>query len=148
MAKTFTAPFAQTPQTASAVATAAVSLTTSGVEQSATVTNSVLLMTAGVDGSILTSLSAMPRATVTATALWIWSSTDGGTTKNLIASALMPAYTLAATTENARTVFKHADGTVISESAPLRLAASEKLYIGIGVNLASGIMFNARYSDF
>jgi hypothetical protein len=148
MAKTFTAPFAQTPQTASAAATTAVSLTTNGVEQSATVTNSVLLLTAGADGSILTSLSAMPRATVTATALWIWSSIDGGTTKNLIASALMAAYTLAATTENARTVFKHADGTVISESAPLRLAASEKLYIGIGVNLASGIMFNARYSDF
>lgn len=149
MAKTFTAPFAQTPQTASAVATAVVSLTTSGVEQSATVTNSVLLLTAGAEGSILTSLSAIPRATVTATALWIWSSTDNGTTKNLIASALMPAYTLAATTENTRTVFKHADGsTVISETAPLRLAAGEKLYVGIGVALSSGIMFNARYSDF
>jgi hypothetical protein len=148
MAKTFTAPFAQTPQTASAVATGVVSLTSSGVEQSATITNSVLLLTAGADGSILTSLSAIPRATVTATALWIWSSTDGGTTKNLIASALMAAYTLAATTENTRTVFKHADGTVINETAPLRLAAGEKLYVGIGVALASGIMFNARYSDF
>ena len=148
MAKTFTAPFAQTPKSTSAVATAVVSLTTSGVEQSATVTNSVLLATAGADGSILTSLSAMPRATVTATALWIWSSIDSGTTKNLIASALMPAYTLAATTENTRTVFKHADGTVISESAPLRLAAGEQLYVGIGVALAAGIMFNARYSDF
>ena len=148
MAKTFTAPFAQTPQTASAVATTAVSLTTSGVEQSTTVTNSVLLCTAGADGSILSGLTAIPRATVTATALWLWSSTDGGTSKNLVASALMPAYTLAATTENARTVFKHADGTVISESAPLRLAATEKLYVGIGVTLAAGIMFNARYTDF
>jgi hypothetical protein len=60
----------------------------------------------------------------------------------------MAAYTLAATTENTRTVFKHADGTVINETAPLRLAAGEKLYVGIGVALASGIMFNARYSDF
>ena len=148
MAKTNVAPFAQTPQTASAVAVTAVSLTTNGVEQSSTVTNSVLLATAGTEGSILTSLTAIPRATVTATALWVWSSTDGGTTKNLVASGLMPAYTLAATTENTRTVFKHADGTVISESAPLRLAASEKLYVGIGVTLAAGIMFNARYTDF
>lgn len=148
MAFTYTAPFAQTPKSSSAVATTAVSLTTSGVEQSATVTNSVLLLTAGADGAILTALSAMPRATVTATALWIWSSIDGGTTKNLVASALMPAYTLAATTENTRTVFKHADGTAISESAPLRLAATEKLYVGIGVTLSAGIMFNARYTDF
>lgn len=148
MAKTMTAPFAQTPQTASVVATTAVSLTTNGVESSSTVTNSVLLCTAGADGAILTGLSAIPRATVTATALWLWTSPDGGTTKNLIASALMPAYTLAATTENSRTVFKNVDGNVISEINPLRLAANEKLYVGIGVTLTAGIMFNARYTDF
>lgn len=108
----------------------------------------MLLGTAGADGGIVSSISAIPRATVTATALYIWSSTDSGTTKHLVASALMPAYTLAATTENARTVFKHADGTVISESAPLRVQAGEKLYCGIGVTLASGIVFSARESDF
>lgn len=91
----------------------------------------------------------MPRATVTATALYIWSSTDSGTTKHLVASALMPAYTLAATTENTRTVFKHADGTVISEAAPLRMQAGEKLYCGIGVTLASGgVVFSVRETDF
>lgn len=149
MANTFTAPFAQTPQTASAVATTAVSLTTNGVESSTTVTNSVLLLTSGVNGSVLTELSALPRATVTASALFIWSSTDSGTNKYLVATALMPAYTLAATTQNVPTIFKHTDNsTIISETAPLRLAAGEKLYIGTGVTLASGIVFNARYSDF
>lgn len=148
MTKIFTAPFAQSPQTWSAAATTAVPLTGAGSVADGAPANSVLLGTAGAEGGILTSLSAIPRATVTATALYVWSSTDGGTTKNLIASALMAAYTLAATTENARTPFKHADGTVISETAPLRLQANEKLYVGIGVTLASGIMFNARETDF
>lgn len=148
MANTFTAPFAQTSKTASVVATTAVSLTTNGVESSSTVTNSVLLATAGGDGAILTSLSAIPRATVTATALWLWTSPNSGTTKNLIASALMPAYTLAATTENARTVFKNSDGATISETNPIRLQAGEQLFVGIGVTLSAGIMFNARFTDF
>ena len=148
MANTFTAPFAQSNKSSSIVATTAVSLTTNGVENSTTVTNSVLLLTAGIDGAILTGLTAIPRATVTANALWIWTSPDNGTTRNLIASAIMPAYTLAATTENARTTFKNADGNVISEANPLRLAANERLYVGIGVTLSAGIMFNARFTDF
>lgn len=148
MPNTFTAPFAQVPQSSSAVATTAVSLTTSGVEQSATVTNSVLLCTAGANGSILTELSALPRATVTATALFLWSSPDG-VNKYLVATALMGAATLAATTQLVPTIFKHADNTtLISETAPLRLAAGEKLYVGVGVTLAAGVVFNARFSDF
>lgn len=148
MAKTFTAPFAQTPNVWNAAATTATALTGSNSVADATPSNTVLLGTAGADGGMITSISAMPRATVTATALYIWSSTDSGTTKNLIASALMPAYTLAATTENARTVFKHADGTAISEASPLRLQAGEKLYCGIGVTLASGVVFSVRETDF
>lgn len=149
MAKTMTAPFAQTPNTASAVATTAVALTPNGVDSSSTVTNSVLLMTAGADGCVITSLSALPRATVTASQLCVWSSTDSGTTKYLVASALMPAYTLAATTQNVPTVFKHPDNsTVINETTPLRLKAGEQLYVGTLVTLSSGIVFNARYMDF
>lgn len=148
MAKTFTAPFAQTPNVWSAAATTAVPLTGASSVADGSPANAVLLGTAGTDGGIITSISAIPRATVTATALYLWSSTDSGTTKMLIASALMPANTLAATTENVRTVFKHADGTVVSESAPLRVQAGEKLYCGIGVTLASGIVFSVRETDF
>lgn len=148
MANTFTAPFAQTSKVWNAVATTATALTGANSVADNTPANTVLLGTAGTDGGIITSIGAIPRATVTATALYIWSSLDSGTTKHLVASALMPAYTLAATTENARTVFKHADGTVISESSPLRVQSGEKLYVGVGVTLASGIVFSARETDF
>lgn len=145
---TFTAPFAQKPFVWNAAATIAVPLTGANSLSTTTPSNSVLLGTSGENGSIISSVSAMPRATVTATALYLWSSVDNGLTKLLIASALMPAYPLVATTENARTVFKHADGLAISESAPLRVKALEQLYCGISVDLASGIVFSVRGSDF
>lgn len=149
MTKIFTAPFAQTPNVWNAVATTATPLTGTGSVADDAPANAVPLGTAGVEGGVVTSISAMPRATVTATALYIWSATDGtGTIKRLVASALMSANTLAATTENARTVFKHADGTAISESSPLRMQAGEKLYCGIGVTLASGVVFSVRETDF
>lgn len=137
MAKTFTAPFAQTPKTAQAVVTAAATVVDDAP------TNTQLLLTAGADGCIVTALSAMPRATVTASSLVLWISKDGGTTKRLIDSELMAAQTLATTTAIAETVFSR-----ISESAPLRLEAGDKLYVGSQVALASGIVFKAEYTDF
>lgn len=137
MAKTFTAPFAQTPQMATAVCTAAATYADSAP------TNTQLLLTAGSDGAILTRLTARPRATVTATNLLLWLSLDGGTTKLLVDSALMSAQTLATTTAISKTNF--AD---YSESAPMRLPAGAKLYVGAAVALASGIVFAAEYTDF
>lgn len=149
MAKTFTAPFAQVCNTASAKATTAVALTPNGMDSSTTVTNSVLLMTAGADGALLTELSALALATVTASQLVVWSSVDSGVTKAAVMTALMPAYTMSATTQNVPTTFKHSDNTTaISETAPYRMRAGEQLYIGTLVTSASGIMFNARFSDF
>lgn len=138
MSKTHLAPFAQTPKTASAVAT-----TAAASYDGDTPANTVLLLTAGSDGAILTRLTAIPRETVTASALYLWISNDSGTTKRLVSSALMPAYTLATTTQNAPTKF-----TDISEYTPLRLAAGDKLYVGTLVTLAAGIVFNAEYTDF
>lgn len=137
MAKIFTAPFAQTPKTATAVTTGAA---TAGTD---TQTNTVLLMTAGADGCIVTSLAAMPRATVTASSLLLYLSKDGGTTQRLIDSELMAAQTLATTTAIAETTFSR-----ISESSPMRLEAGDKLYVGSQVALASGIVFKAEYTDF
>lgn len=149
MAKVFKAPFAQTSNVWNAVATTATPLTGTGSVADDAPANAVLLGTAGADGGLITSVSAIPRATVTATALYLWSATDGtGAIKRLVASALMLAYQLAGTTENARTVFKHADGTAISEAAPLRMQAGEKLYCGIGVTLVSGVVFSVRETDF
>ena len=138
MAKTFTAPFAQTPKTASAVVTAA-----QGDLATDAPTNTVLLLTAGADGALLTRLSAIPRATVTASSLRLWLSLDGGTTKHLVDSALMAAHTVAATTAIPVTVFSR-----YSEDAPERLQAGASLYVGSAVELAGGIVFTAEYTDF
>lgn len=137
MANTFTAPFAQTPQTASAVATAAATVTTDAP------TNTVLLLTAGVNGAILTRLWAIPRATVTASSLVIWISSDTGTTKRIKDSVLMAAQTLATTTAVSLTQFIN-----YTETTPLRLKAGDQIYVGSQVALASGIVFTAEFTDF
>jgi hypothetical protein len=136
MANTFTAPFAQTPKTATAVCTAAATLTD-------TPSNTVLLVTAGSDGAILTRLTAIPRATVTASSLVIFISKDGGTTQRLIDSELMSAYTMATTTAVPETVVPF-----YSEAAPLRLEAGDRIYVGSQVALAGGIVFRAEFTDF
>lgn len=138
MAKTFTAPFAQTPKNATAVATGAVGSITGD-----TPTNTVLLVTAGAEGAILTRLSAIPRATVTASSLVLFTSSDAGTTMRLIDSALMAAQTVATTTAITATTF-----STYSETTPLRLQAGERLYVGSQVALASGIVFKAEFTDF
>lgn len=138
MAKTFTAPFAQTPKTATAVATTA----TASLNGDA-VTNTVLLVTAGADGALVTRIWAMPRATVAASRLDIFKSADAGTTKRLMDSALMSAHTVAATTAIPKTAFSS-----YSEDTPMRLAAGYTLYVGTAVSLADGIVFYAEYTDF
>ena len=136
MANTFTAPFAQTPKTATAVCTAAATLTD-------TPSNTVLLVTAGSDGAILTRLTAIPRATVTASSLVVFISKDSGTTQRLIDSELMAAFTVATTTAIPETTF-----TTYSEGSPLRLEAGDRLYVGSQVALAGGIVFRAEFTNF
>jgi hypothetical protein len=136
MANTFTAPFAQTPKTATAVCTAVATLTD-------TPSNTVLLVTAGTDGAILTRLTAIPRATVTASSLVVFISKDEGTTQRLIDSELMSAHTVATTTAIPETIF-----SAYSESSPLRLEAGDRLYVGSQVALAGGIVFRAEFTDF
>jgi hypothetical protein len=138
MAKTFTAPFAQDPKTATAVATGAV-----GSFAGDSPTNTVLLLTAGADGAILTRLTAIPRATVTASSLMVFLSKDNGTTQRLLDSELMAAHTVATTTAIPETVF-----TLYSETTPLRLQAGDRLYVGSQVALSGGIVFRAEYTDF
>ncbi len=136
MANTFTAPFAQTPKTATAVVTGVATLTD-------TPANTVLLATAGADGAILTRLTAIPRATVTASSLVLFISKDNGTTQRLLDSELMAAHTVASTTAIPETYFAN-----YSESAPLRLEAGDRLYVGSQVALAGGIVFRAEFTNF
>jgi len=136
MAKTFTAPFAQTPQTGFAECT--------GVSTPADDTvNAVLIATAGSEGALLTAVSAIPRATITATAMYLYISKDSGTTKYLIDSELILAHTVATTTLIPENFF-----TNISESSPVRLEAGDEVYVGISVGLAGGVVFKAEWTDF
>lgn len=138
MANTFTAAFAQAPKTATAVTTAACASFADDAP-----TETVLLLTAGANGAILTRLTAMPRATVTASSLMLFISSDAGTTMRLADSELMSAHTVATTTAIPETSFAN-----YSESRPLRLAAADRLYVGNQVALAGGVVFKAEYTDF
>jgi len=137
MAKTNVNPFLQTVNRSSAVVTAA------GTMANDTPTGAALLYTAGTEGSVVTAIYALPRATVTATQLNLFVSSDSGTTKRLIGSATMAALTVAATAAVTKTTFAG-----ISETAPLRLNAGDQLYVNAGVALASGIVFEAEGMNF
>jgi hypothetical protein len=137
MAKTFTAPFAQTPKTAAVVVTAAATV---GDDNP---TNTVELLTAGADGALVTRLAAMPRGTVTASSLVLYLQKSGQTTKRLVDSELMAAHTVAATTAIPETAFGN-----VSDSTPLRLEAGDKLFVGSQVALASGVVFAAQWMDY
>ena len=138
MPKVFTAPFAQTPKTATAIVTAA-----QASLELTTPTNVVLLATIGAEGAILTRLTAIPRATVAASSLRLWISKTDETTCVLRSSVLMAAHTVANDTAIPVTTF-----TAFTESSPLRLQAGDKLYVGSAVALAGGIVFNAELTEF
>lgn len=104
-------------------------------------TGAVKIITAGAQGSVLYSLKAVPRATVTATQLQLYRSPDNGSTMYLINSALMLAYTMAQTTAAPVTDVGY------SETSPLRIAAGDTIWVGAGVALAGGISFDAQYED-
>ena len=89
------------------------------------------------NGARITRLTALARATNTATELQLYVSNDGGTTKRLIRSILMAAYTVAQTTGQTAVDMGYSD------SSPLILSASETLYVGIGVT-NTGIVFRAE----
>lgn len=128
MAKTFTAPFAQTSKT--------------GIETVTTATPA-LITTAGVDGAIFTSLSALPAGTVTASRLRLLLSKDSGVTKEFIRAAVLAAYTEDTTTAPTLVVFD-----AISESTPIRLEAGDELYIETSTAQASGVTFFAEWTDY
>jgi hypothetical protein len=106
-------------------------------------TNSLVLVTAGSNGARVTKISAIPRMTVTACQLQLYRDGDGtGTAKRLFDSALMAAYTMAATTEAPVNDFGYSD------TNPITLAPGEKIYAAIGVGFAAGVCFQAEWADY
>ena len=121
----------QTPIAATAVAT------TANTTYTDTPTNTVQLLAAQANGARMQKLTALARATVTATELQLYVSSDGGTTKRFILSKLMAAYTVAATTAQTAIDFGYTD------AAPLILSSTESLWVAIGVT-NTGIVFRAE----
>lgn len=121
-----------TPQTPKA---ANVALSTTANTNYTAPTNTTLIMTAGANAGRLVKLKLIPCATVTATQIQMFRSTDGGTTKRFVNSVLMSAYTMAQTTAVPQTDFG------FSEVNPLVLAANEQLFLAVGVG---GVQINAE----
>lgn len=138
MALTYTAPFAQTPKTLTAVCSTACVIGTAD-----TPTNTQLLATAGPDGALVTRITCIPRGTATATAVHLFLSKDSGTTQRLIDSELIGAYTLAATTAIPETIFAN-----VTEATPIRLAAGDRLYVGVAVAVSAGVVTRCEATDY
>lgn len=119
---TNTAGFAQYRRIFSAVTTTANSTYTSPPS------NQALLYVAGPDGSLITRISSIPRATVTATQMQLFLSPDGGTTFNFFSSVLMSAYTMAQTTACNPIAFTQVDGSQIYDANPLPLGGQTAFY--------------------
>ena len=127
MAVTNTAAFGQTPNISSAVLTTAKTTPLSGSS------NVVLLFTPGSNGSFVVGIAAFPRATCTAATVAIYTSTDSGSTNNLVAIGAMAAWTFAATTAPTPLNLNHLNGSAISVTNPLYLPNGTKLYASTGV---------------
>ncbi|MBK3444102.1 hypothetical protein [Pseudomonas lactis] len=139
MANTPLPAYVQTQKTGSAVVTTAVTNITTD-----TPTNLVALGdAAGVNGALVTKITAMPRSNASASSLLLYSSKDNGETYSLIDSELMPAATLAVTTAIPETTFGN-----ISPANPLRLEAGERLYVGTQVLINAGIVFRSEGANF
>lgn len=107
--------FAQYRRTAAAVLTGA----NTDYE---TPSNAALLTVAGPDGSLVTRLAATPRATITATQLQVFLSKDAGATFSLLGTGLLPAQTVATSTQLSTLAMTQVDGSQISETNPIPLS--------------------------
>lgn len=121
----------QTPLTGTAVAT------TANTTYTDSPSNSVQLLAAQTNGARISKITALARATNTATECQLYVSSDGGTTKRFIKSVLMSAYTVAASTAQTGADFGYTD------YAPLILSSSDSLWVAIGVT-NTGVVFRAE----
>ena len=139
MAKTNTAAYPQTIKYDYAVATAA-----TGSLNADTPTNMVTLLTAGGEGNRVTKIWAVPRATSSAGVLYLWVSTDSGSTKRLALTKSIAANTVSATSAPVCVEFCWNNDVArpISESEPFELENGAILYAGYSQALSDGMVFH------
>ena len=138
MTMTATPIFGQTPKLATCVATGALTDL-----DDAPGSELQVLLTAGANGAAIYGAWGVPRATATATVLYLFVSTDGGSTKRMVDAALAAADTLSTTDPPARVAFG-----AYSETTPLRVPAGAIVYFGASVALSAGWVGCAAYLDF
>lgn len=126
----------QVPRSASGVATLA------NAAYGDAPTGAALIFAAGPNGARVTRVTAVTRASLTATECQLFRDHDGtGTVKRFFASRLMPAVTVSPSTAQAAVDFGYSD------SAPLLLGAGEKLYGAIG-QAQAGVVFCVEGADY
>lgn len=145
MAVTNTGAFGQAPKMFFGVLTAAKSAPLSGN------TNAVSLGTPGINGSIVTGCTAIPRDTLaTAAHIALYYSDDAGTTLYLVGIGLLALWTFAATTAPTPLNMTNMNGVVISAENPLYVpyaGGTGRLYGSTSVALANGILLSANGVD-
>lgn len=139
MATTATAVFPQTPKSQTLTSTSAVANIGSGSP-----TNAVVLMTAGINGAMVTKITAIPMGTVTASSIVLFESSTSSqlTTYFPVDSELMPQYTAANNTALPEINFIN-----ISKTNPKIVGAGMSLSIGSQVAQASGISYHVEWMD-
>lgn len=145
MPKSNLAVFAQTLKTASAVVTEAVPLTGAGSVGSDSPQSTRLLLTAGEEGALVTSLSAIARGTITANSalLFIRKKTEDAANRRLLDTVQMSGQTFSSTSKLVRYTFDS-----VAQDTPLRLEAGDELYAGLTVAQSVGVVVHAAYTDF
>lgn len=100
------------------------------------------------DGALITGLTAIPRATTTASVLYLYESLDNGTTRRIIATAAASADTVSTTDVPSPIVFQYI-GANISASNPILVppgasGSKARYYVGASVALAAGWVFRLQ----
>jgi hypothetical protein len=126
---------AQAVQTAQAVVTSAKITYTDNA-------NSVLLLTAGPNGSIVYGVTALPQGALASTTKVMLFRSQDGILLSYIRSVLVNAYA----TDAAATIPTIAD-IGFTEASPLRLKAGDKLFVGVFAAAANGIAIDCQYED-
>jgi hypothetical protein len=110
-------------------------------------TNTVKLTEGVANGSRITKITGRPKATSTASVVYLFRSKDGGTTKRVIASVNVTAWT-ASTTTGPTTA--QAVDFGFSETSPVYLEdADDELYVGFAVTQGADLWdFNAEGGDY
>lgn len=144
MAVTHKAPYAQSVDQVSVLATA-------GVTQDATTSDASVGPTIGANGGLCVGAQFNPVETTTAGIVWLFLSEDAGATYRTIDQQTVAAETITATSAAGTPISFKTKGAIISEDNPLRLGASDILGFGFCTTITPssvGHVFSAEVENF